>query len=131
MRKFLPALVAALSTTQAKAAVFSGGVAASAATVAQADPWPWLVAAAGALVVLVKFPATSRSQGVGNAVISVLLGGLGCEFVSAHLAQATGIAPGELLTAFALSAAWPAAVAAVQQLWPSLLARAQKKIGEQ
>ncbi len=131
VRTLLAAAAGALSSTQAKAAVLSGGITASAASAAQADPLPWLVSALGALVVLVKFPAGSKAQGIGNAVVSVLLGGLGCEFAAQYIDRLTGVDPGSLLMAFALSAAWPAAVGAVQQLWPALRRRLDAKIGGQ
>jgi hypothetical protein len=121
IRQVILSAAAVLSSTQAKAAVLSGGVAASAAAISSADPLPWLVSALGALVVLTKFPAVSKPSGVGNVVISVLLGGLGCEFVSLHIEQLSGLAPGPLLAAFVLSCAWPVAVRVVQQLWPSVL----------
>jgi hypothetical protein len=128
-RTLLAAAAATLSSTHAKAAALSGGVAASAAAAVQADPLPWLVSALGALVVLTKLPAVSKAQGVGNVIVSVLLGGLGCEFVSLHVERLSGLAPGPLLAAFVLSCLWPVAVRVVQQLWPAVLRRVSKKIG--
>ena len=109
----------------------TGALASTTATVANADPLPWVVSALGALVVIVKFPAVTRLHGITNAVISVCLGGLGAESLALVISNQTGITPSRLLVAFLLSAMWPVAVAVVQQMWPSLRARAEKLIGEE
>lgn len=128
MKKLIAALIAALSSSQAKAAVLSGAAAASAATINHADPWPWLVSALGALVVIAKFPSVSRWQGGINAMVSVMVGGLGSGFANDYLAKRLNVEPGQLLMAFAMSALWPAVVSMVQQLWPALRKRAERQI---
>jgi hypothetical protein len=128
MRHLLTAVIAALSSAHAKAALATGGVAASAATVTHSDPWPWVVSAAGALIVMVKLPATGRAQGAANGLISVMLGGLGSAFAVTQLGAYISPPPDRLLMAFALSAAWPLCVTVVQSLWPAIQERVQKKI---
>jgi hypothetical protein len=132
MRRLIVAAMAALSTSHAKAAAFSGTAAASAAMASQSDPWPWVVSAAGAMIVMIKLPSTGRAQGAANGLISVMLGGLGSAFAVEHLGQYIDPAPDRLLAAFLLSAAWPMGMAMIQAWWPALRKRGEQKIsGEQ
>ena len=128
MTKLLAAIFAAISTGQAQAAAAVGGMAALAADVGNADKWPWIVSVFGAVVVMTKLKEQSRMQGFANGITSVMLGGLGSSFVSEWLHATTGLAPGQLLVAFLLSALWPVAVSVLQQLWPLLHKRLEKKI---
>ena len=128
MKKLIAAAAAALSTAQAQAAAAVGGLAALAADVGNADKWPWIVSVFGAVIVMTKLKEQSRMHGFANGITSVMLGGLGSGFAADYLHATTGLAPGQLLVAFALSALWPAAVALLQQLWPLLQKRLEKKI---
>ncbi len=128
MQRLITALLAALTTTQAKAAAAMGGFAALAADITHADKWPWIVSVFGAIVVMAKVKEQSRFQGFANGVVSVMLGGLGAGFVAEYTRNALGVAPPVLLVAFILSALWPVAVSTINQLWPVIRARVEKKI---
>jgi hypothetical protein len=129
LQRFGFTALAALSTTQAKAAAATGALASTTATITNTDPLPWIVSALGALVVIVKFPAVSRLHGMTNAVISVCIGGLGAQSLTQYLQAQTSVAFSELFVAFVLSALWPVGVAAVHQTWPALRARFEKLLG--
>lgn len=129
-RAVLVAAGAIATTHKAAAAVLvTSASAATASVLAGADPYPWILGAVGGLIVIVKFPASTRTHGVANAVISVLLAGLGCDFFAALLAKHLGIEASRYLVATALAILWPLSIPVVQAFWPALRARVSKKIG--
>lgn len=128
-KKWIAFALATLTTSHTKAVVVTTAVAGTTAGVAGLDPLAFIFAALGAMVVIVKFPAVTRMHGMTNAVISVCIGGLGGHTVADYLSLKTDLYFNALFVAFVMSAAWPAAASAVQQVWPALRKRLEKMIG--
>ena len=129
-RAVLAAASAIAATKKAAAATLATGAATTTASLLTgADPYPWILGAIGGLIVIVKFPAATRTAGVANAIISVLLAGLGCDLLSALLAKHAGIEVSRYLSALALAILWPLSIPVAQSFWPALKDRMAKKIG--
>lgn len=129
MRQALALVLATLTTSHAKAVAATTAVAGATAGMAGLDPLAFVFAALGAMVVIVKFPAVTRMHGMTNAVISVCIGGLGAPTVADFLSLKTDLYFNALFVAFVMSALWPVAASAAQQVWPALRGRLEKMIG--
>jgi len=113
MYKFLAALILVLYNPSKSAAAF--GIGASAVSAAMGfDPYPWVIGAAGAAIVLVKTQHISKRDDVINSLISVCLAGLVAPWWAEELSQYFSQKPTTTTAiyglAFILSAAWPALI---------------------
>ena len=106
-------LAAVTASKQAIGGALATGVVA--ATISPAlgfDPWTWIVGAIGGVVIRVKLPETSRPDSIINGIISVMLAGLGSQYILQLITFESLPKPNIYLVAFVIAAAWPWILAA-------------------
>ena len=112
--KRLALLFLAVFSSPSKAAISFGATASLVSVALGFDPFPWIIGAFGATVVLVKTQHHNKNEDVINAIICIMLAGLVAPWLAVAASEyfsnkvANDTLPYAL--AFILSAAWPALI---------------------
>lgn len=117
LRTKLVAMFAAL--TASKHAIGTSVLTAAAAASMTSDWVTWAISGAGAVAYRLKTPETKKSVAIGNAIVSVFLGGLGAPYLVAVIVAREWPQPPVYLCAFILALVWPFVWDKTIQKWSS------------
>ena len=105
MRKKVLAILAALLAS--KHAIAASAITAVTAAAVSNDWMTWAVSGAGAVAYRLKTPEINKMISIGNAIISVFLGGLGAPWLVSLVLAGRVSQPPHLLAAFLTALLWP------------------------
>lgn len=107
-KQILLALSLALNAKNLSAATATAVAAGATASHLGADPWPWIVGAAGAAIAFLVRAPTTRRVALAHGGISILCGGIGAPWVGSLLSHYVHpVWANDLVWAAVLSIGWP------------------------